>query len=430
MPARIGMVFDWLWPAKPWQALQTSAWGAPGPSSGPAAAGTVSPSARSRLIRMIGITLSFPAGLAEHVLPDAVGPRDRVLRPQLRLAGSELLLDLNDLAALDLVAVDDRDGFPVAHPAVAGVAGRHRLHRLVVEQADDRDRADLPHRVRDVTRLRHRQPDRRVTDHVDALVLHRLVGEVVDLAPALVRTDQIRRDGDGPRALRRNQVEHVVLHLVAELRRHLARARVDLHDLVRATVLDVRIARPGGTEQRRLRDDVRVGVEHDELRLRPVVLEIPGDLARTLVRTGRTAIRGRWNRQDEHPTVGHRLELSGQPDGLWSGLPGMQHAVLGRCEALDLLPLEFGARRHDEPAVREITVAHPDPTGLGLDGGRHLVQDPDAVVAQTAVAEGDALDRAHTAQHEVTEGARHEFFVRLEQDDFDRGIGQTHVLGG
>src|SRR2546428_2464114 len=211
MPARIGMVFDWLWPAKPWHALQTSAWGAPGPSSGPAAAGPGSPNTRSRLIRMIGITLSFPAGLAEHVLPDAVGPPDRVLRPHLGLAGSELLLDLEDLAALALVAVYHRAGFPVAHPAVARVAGRHRRNRLVVEQVDHRDRPDLSHRVRDVARLRHRQPDRRVADHVDVLVLHRLVGEVVDLAPALVRTDQIRRDGDGPRALRRNQVEHVVL---------------------------------------------------------------------------------------------------------------------------------------------------------------------------------------------------------------------------
>src|SRR3989442_11418276 len=146
------MVFDWLGPAKPWHALQTSAGGAPGPSSGPAAAGTVSPSARSRLIRMIGITLSFPAGLAEHVLPDAVGPPDRVLRPHLRLARGELLLDLNDLAALDLVAVDDRDGFPVAHPAVARVAGRHQRHRLVVEQAGHRDRAEPPPRVPDLAR--------------------------------------------------------------------------------------------------------------------------------------------------------------------------------------------------------------------------------------------------------------------------------------
>src|SRR2546427_11429952 len=53
--------------------------------------------------------LSFACRLGEHVLPDTVGPPDRVLRARFRLARRELLLDLDDLAALDLVAVDDRD---------------------------------------------------------------------------------------------------------------------------------------------------------------------------------------------------------------------------------------------------------------------------------------------------------------------------------
>src|SRR4029077_8863577 len=119
--------------------------------------------------------------LAEHVLPDTVGPPQRVLRARFRLTRRELLLDLDDLAALDLVAVDDRDRLAVTDPAVAGVPRRHRGHGLVVEQARDRDRADLPHRVGDVARLRYRQPDRRIADHVNVLVLHRLVGEMVDL---------------------------------------------------------------------------------------------------------------------------------------------------------------------------------------------------------------------------------------------------------
>ena len=58
MPARIGIVFDWLCPANPWHALQTIAVEAPGPSSGPAAAGPVS-ARSSRLMRTIGITLSL-----------------------------------------------------------------------------------------------------------------------------------------------------------------------------------------------------------------------------------------------------------------------------------------------------------------------------------------------------------------------------------
>src|SRR5437660_12227073 len=64
------------------------------------------------------------ACLAEHVLPDTVGPPNRVLRPRFRLARRELLLDLDHFAALDLVAVDHRDRLFVAHPAVAGVPRR------------------------------------------------------------------------------------------------------------------------------------------------------------------------------------------------------------------------------------------------------------------------------------------------------------------
>src|SRR5262249_57277632 len=227
MPARIGIVFDWLWPANPWHALQTTAVEAPGLSSGPAAAGPAR-ARSSRLMRTIGITLSLSSaalGLAEHVLPDAVGPSDRVLCPHLGLAGRELLLDLHDLAALDLVRVDDRDGLPVADPAVAGIAGRHRGHRLVVEQADHRERRDLAHRVGNVARLWHRQADRRIADDVDILVLHGLVRQVIDLAPALVGADQVAPHRDRARALRRDQVQNVVLHLVAELGRHLAGAR-------------------------------------------------------------------------------------------------------------------------------------------------------------------------------------------------------------
>src|SRR5262245_22432459 len=105
--------------------------------------------------------------LAQHVRPNTVRPADRILSPSFRLARSELLLDLDHLAALDLVAVDDRDRLAIADPAVAGVPRRHRRHGLVVEQARDGDRADLPHRVGDVARFRHRQPDRRIADHVD-----------------------------------------------------------------------------------------------------------------------------------------------------------------------------------------------------------------------------------------------------------------------
>ena len=128
---------------------------------------------------------------------------------------------------------------------------------------------------------------------MNVLRLHRLVAHVVDLAPALVDADEVGLHGDGGRALRRNHVRDVVAHLVAELGRQLARGGIDLHHFVRRAVLEVRIRLPRSAEQRRLADDVLVGVEHDELRARLARLEIPGHLARALVRSRRAAIRGR-----------------------------------------------------------------------------------------------------------------------------------------
>src|SRR5206468_2273637 len=82
----------------------------------------------------------------------------------------------------------------------------------------------------------------------------------VDLAPALVRADQVGLDGDRPGPLGRDQVDDVVLHPVAELRRHLARGGIDLDDLVRRPVLEVRVVLPRRAEEPGLGDDVRVRV--------------------------------------------------------------------------------------------------------------------------------------------------------------------------
>jgi hypothetical protein len=48
------------------------------------------------------------------------------------------------------------------------------------------------------------------------------------------------------------------------------------------------------------------------------------------------------------------------------------------------------------------------------------VEDAHALVAEPAVAAPEALDGAHTAEHEVAERTRGELLIRLEQDDLDR----------
>ena len=131
---------------------------------------------------------------------------------QRALGRRELLLDLHDLAVLDLVRVDHRDGLAVAHPAIAGVAGRQRgaaglpRSRLTTAAAEI-----LPIALATLPDFGTGSP--MVASPITWMpwLLHRLVGDVVHLAPALVGADQVRLHRDGARALRRDQVDHVVL---------------------------------------------------------------------------------------------------------------------------------------------------------------------------------------------------------------------------
>src|SRR5262249_48730583 len=148
-PARIGMVSPALWPAKPWQAEQLSAFMAPGVSSGPALA--TDAAARTRAIPIT--TCMGPLLLSDHVVPDGPCPPERVLSHRGALARRQLLLDLHDLAVLDPVRVDHRDRLAVVDPRVARVAGGELRRLLAVELVHDRHRRHLAHGVGDVPRL-------------------------------------------------------------------------------------------------------------------------------------------------------------------------------------------------------------------------------------------------------------------------------------
>src|SRR5262249_43365713 len=175
-PARIGTVSPALWPAKPWQAEQLSAFMAPGLSSGPAPA--VDAAARTSTILIttrMGLLLSDNVALSDHVVPNGPRPPERILSHRDTLPRRQLLLDLDNLAVLDPVRVDHRDRLAVVDPRVAGVARGELRRPLAVELVDDGHGRHLAHGVGDVSRLRHRQPDRRVTDDVDGRRLDRLV---------------------------------------------------------------------------------------------------------------------------------------------------------------------------------------------------------------------------------------------------------------
>src|SRR5262252_6394608 len=157
-PARIGTVSPALWPAKPWQAEQLSAFMAPGLSSGPAPA--IDAAARTSTILIttcMGVSSSPTTSLlSDHVVPDGPRPPERVLSHRDTLPRRQLLLDLDDLAVLDAVSVDHGDRLAVVDPRVARVARGELRRLLAVELVGDGHGRHLAHGVGDVSRLRHR----------------------------------------------------------------------------------------------------------------------------------------------------------------------------------------------------------------------------------------------------------------------------------
>jgi len=162
---------------------------------------------------------------------------------------------------------------------------------------------------------------------------------------------------------------------------------------------------PTRPEQRGLRDQVRVWRRHDQLRLGLLFFRYHAtwQCARTdRAGSGRPPAGPSARRR----RVRHRLQLPGQLDGL-AGPPSRRGARdLRGGEPLDLIPTGTRRRRDDEPIVTKRVVTDAHAPGDGLDHRRALVQDFDALSTQTIVAEGQALDRAHAAQHQVRERAR------------------------
>ena len=126
------------------------------------------------------------------------------------------------------------------------------------------------------------------------------------------------------------------------------RRRVDIRQHVVRAVFDdaLVIVVPRLHEQRLLRLHVFVAVENQHLAARLRALEIPRDLACALVRRRWTAIRRARNRDREHATVTHRLDLPPQRNGLRTCAPrmGKQSHAQHRCRGRDAFEKEVDAR--------------------------------------------------------------------------------------
>src|SRR5262249_1663177 len=161
--------------------------------------------------------------------------------------------------------------------------------------------------------------------------------------------------------------------------------RIDGDDLGGRPIVEIRIRLPRLAEERGLRDDVLVAVEHDDLRARLVGLEVPGDLAGALVGPGRAAKGDGRAGGHEDGAAGYGRDLPRQLRGLGARLPRVEHRALVLGEPLDLIPLEVHARGHDEPVVLEVAVADADAFGFRLDGGGAVANDLDAAAREPIV---------------------------------------------
>ncbi|GBD42510.1 hypothetical protein HRbin39_01904 [bacterium HR39] len=192
------------------------------------------------------------------------------------------------------------------------------------------------------------------------------------------------------------------------------------------------MAVPGILEERLLGELV-LGVQHEDLGLGLVLLQIVRDHAHPLVGTGRAAVGVGRRRHHHRATVLHGLELRPQQRRLLAGLVGVGHDHGGRLVvALDGVVAEVDARRDDEGVVVQHASAgepHLPLPGVHLD--RHVaVVDDTVLVDEIDVAMRDRFERPPACEIEIAVEAGGVGLLRFHQGHLDlAGAVVRHVLG-
>ncbi len=325
-----------------------------------------------------------------------------------------------------------------AHHAVAGVHHyRMVVDRLVVEHGHNGRRCDLGVLVGHVTRFGHEWRDLYgVAQHVDVLVHRRFEGHVVHRTPATVHIGQPGPLGNDPRALLRNDVDHIGLHRAVHFELDFHRLRVHPHHVAVGHVLHhARIhLGPGFFEQRLLRLHLVVGVENDDLGLGFVLFEVGGHQRGALVRAGRAAVGGLGHRDGEHPAVAHGLDLLAQRHGFRAGFHGNEQLArfIRSFQSLDRIEHQIDAGRdHELVVLQRVAVGELDGVGGRVDAFHHAFDPFHAVaVAQRVVGGGDVLHRLGAGDDQIGNRAGDEGIARIDHRHLD-GVARpvTDVFG-
>ena len=176
-----------------------------------------------------------------------------------------------------------------------------------------------------------------------------------------------------------------------------------------------------------LRLDFLVGVEDEHAGFRFADLKIARNLACTLVRRRRTAIRRTSGRESR--TVRRRASLRAACVAQRVCGPAFQACRTFACaSALSSdgisLPDEVDAGGQDQAVVRERRPAGQlDGASDRIDGNRVVANATYSPFVEAVIGDGDVgRSRAAAADHEVRQRARDEFVVALDERDVDLAV--------
>ena len=180
---------------------------------------------------------------------------------------------------------------------------------------------------------------------------------------------------------------------------------------------------PGLLEQRAFGGHVLVGVENQHLALGLGFAEVLGNLAGSLVRAGRAAVRRQRDSHGEYAAVGHGHELLAQRQGLRACLPGVHDLLFGAglVHAGQRFPHEVNAGRDDQTVVAELGAARQlDDALVSIDAVDTVLNHLHAMaLGQVVIGRGDVGHGFAAANHQIGNRARHEVVVGLDQRDLD-----------
>ena len=312
-------------------------------------------------------------------------------------------------------------------------AGRVRHRRLIRHAAreDPRQRvgADLGFLVGDVPGLGLRG-GAGVAQDVDLGRDRARIVQHVDRREAPRRSiGQSAALHERPGPLARDQVDDVGLEAAAVREIKRPRRPVDVVDHGVVAVFQHRAvqAQEGAHEVVLLDQDVRIGVQHDDLAARLLQLEPVRQQAGALVGAGRAAVGRLRDGEHDRAASGHGVELAGQQGGLRASLPGVRHQVrVG--QAGDGVELDAG--RHDDPVRRQHRARRQcDPHQHRVDGTNLREHRLDAVLgAQRVVLVVQARQRALAGQDHAAHDVGGVDRRALDQRHLDRIAPHPHVF--